>query len=52
MSRPSSKDAIYATPLADIGGFVFDSKVADVFPDMLERSVPGYHSDCTEWFAS
>ena len=44
MSRPSSKDAIYATPLADIGGFVFDSKVADVFPDMLERSVPGYHS--------
>lgn len=30
--------------MADIGGFVFDSKVADVFPDMLERSVPGYLS--------
>ena len=44
MNSPSPKDSLYATPMADIGGFVFDSKVADVFPDMLERSVPGYRS--------
>ena len=44
MSHNPAKDSIYATPLADVGGFVFDQKVADVFPDMLERSVPGYKS--------
>ena len=44
MSNRAAKDSIYATPLADVGGFVFDQKVADVFPDMLKRSVPGYQS--------
>ena len=44
MSNHAAKDSIYATPIADIGGFVFDQQVADVFPDMLERSVPGYQS--------
>ncbi len=35
-------DTIYSTPLNEIVDFKFDEKVADVFPDMLQRSVPGY----------
>jgi tRNA (cmo5U34)-methyltransferase len=35
-------DAIYAAPLADIIDFHFDERVAEVFPDMIQRSVPGY----------
>lgn len=35
-------DNIYATPIARITDFVFDEKVADVFTDMVSRSVPGY----------
>jgi tRNA (cmo5U34)-methyltransferase len=37
-----TKDSIYASPLAEIEAFKFDAKVADVFPDMIQRSVPGY----------
>ncbi len=36
------KDQIYARPLEQIDGFKFDEKVAQVFPDMIRRSVPGY----------
>jgi tRNA (cmo5U34)-methyltransferase len=36
------QDTIYASPLNEIVDFQFDEKVADVFPDMLHRSVPGY----------
>ncbi len=36
------QDAIYATPLSGIIDFQFDERVADVFPDMIQRSVPGY----------
>lgn len=36
------KDAIYAAPLDEIIDFHFDEKVAEVFPDMIQRSVPGY----------
>jgi tRNA (cmo5U34)-methyltransferase len=36
------KDSIYANPLGDIGAFQFDEKVVSVFPDMIQRSVPGY----------
>lgn len=36
------KDTLYASPLGDIDGFKFDSSVVDVFPDMIQRSVPGY----------
>ncbi|MCC5851492.1 MAG: carboxy-S-adenosyl-L-methionine synthase CmoA [Alkalimonas sp.] len=39
-----SKDQIYAEPLAHIQDFRFDEQVADVFPDMIQRSVPGYQS--------
>jgi tRNA (cmo5U34)-methyltransferase len=35
-------DNIYANPLAQVGPFVFDQTVVDVFPDMIKRSVPGY----------
>lgn len=31
-------------PLNQVGDFVFDDKVVDVFPDMIARSVPGYGS--------
>lgn len=37
-------DQIYSKPLTQVGQFVFDDSVADVFPDMIARSVPGYSS--------
>lgn len=36
------KDNLYTKPLQQIGDFVFDDKVARVFPDMINRSVPAY----------
>ncbi|OXY81958.1 carboxy-S-adenosyl-L-methionine synthase CmoA [Oceanimonas doudoroffii] len=36
------KDHIFAAPIDRLGDFCFDHKVADVFPDMIKRSVPGY----------
>jgi tRNA (cmo5U34)-methyltransferase len=36
------QDAIYASPLDEIIDFRFDERVVDVFPDMIQRSVPGY----------
>lgn len=41
------KDRIYSNPLANIANFRFDAQVADVFADMIERSVPGYQSIIT-----
>ncbi|CAM3907957.1 carboxy-S-adenosyl-L-methionine synthase CmoA [Rheinheimera salexigens] len=38
------KDSIYAAPLGEVQDFRFDDQVADVFPDMIQRSVPGYHT--------
>jgi len=35
-------DAIYAAPLAEMIDFQFDERVVAVFPDMIQRSVPGY----------
>lgn len=35
-------DAIYSKPLDSIADFSFDHTVAQVFPDMIQRSVPGY----------
>ena len=37
-----NKDKIYVDPLTNIEAFRFDAAVADVFQDMIERSVPGY----------
>lgn len=37
-----NKDNIYANPLEQIVDFNFDEQVANVFADMINRSVPGY----------
>ena len=39
---PPKKDRIYADKLVEVHGFEFNEEVADVFPDMIRRSVPGY----------
>jgi tRNA (cmo5U34)-methyltransferase len=38
----SQTDSLYAEPRNEITGFVFDQRVAAVFPDMIRRSVPGH----------
>ncbi|MGF1806177.1 carboxy-S-adenosyl-L-methionine synthase CmoA, partial [Aliivibrio sifiae] len=35
-------DTIFSTPIDKIGDFTFDERVAEVFPDMIQRSIPGY----------
>ncbi|MGB0835588.1 MAG: carboxy-S-adenosyl-L-methionine synthase CmoA [Psychrobium sp.] len=40
-------DNIYAAPLDKLGDFQFDQQVAQVFPDMIKRSVPGYSNIIT-----
>jgi len=42
-----NKDQIYSESMANIANFNFDAQVADVFSDMIERSVPGYRSIIT-----
>ncbi len=42
MNVKSEKDRLYADPLKVTADFVFDERVAAVFPDMIQRSVPGY----------
>ncbi|WP_258807239.1 carboxy-S-adenosyl-L-methionine synthase CmoA [Pseudidiomarina sp. CB1] len=45
MSKFDSKpDAIFAEPLTQVSDFAFDQRVVEVFPDMINRSVPGYQS--------
>lgn len=36
------RDLVYRQPLSHVGDFRFDATVADVFADMIARSVPGY----------
>jgi len=36
------KDTIYESEMPGPGDFVFDDRVVSVFPDMINRSVPGY----------
>ncbi len=38
----ANKDTIFSAPIDKIGDFTFDERVAEVFPDMIQRSVPGY----------
>jgi hypothetical protein len=38
----SKTDRIYAERSSKVAEFKFDDAVAEVFPDMIERSVPGY----------
>lgn len=42
MSKGDAKDRVYAAPQDELSPFEFDDRVADVFPDMIRRSVPGY----------
>ena len=42
MSKQANKDTVYAAPRSSVEAFQFDAQVAEVFQDMLERSVPGY----------
>jgi tRNA (cmo5U34)-methyltransferase len=39
MTKP---DTLYSTPHASLARFAFDEHVVEVFPDMIQRSVPGY----------
>lgn len=43
----SSKDTIFSAPVEKLGDFTFDESVAEVFPDMIQRSVPGYSNIIT-----
>ena len=38
----SNRDTIFSAPIEQMGNFTFDERVAEVFPDMLQRSIPGY----------
>ena len=38
----NNQDTIYATEQNSINDFTFDKSVVEVFPDMIQRSVPGY----------
>ncbi len=38
----SRQDSIFSEPMGQISPFSFDDSVASVFPDMIQRSVPGY----------
>ena len=40
-SSSQTRDSIFAELMLP-GDFVFDEKVANVFEDMINRSVPGY----------
>ncbi|MYJ74654.1 MAG: carboxy-S-adenosyl-L-methionine synthase CmoA [Gammaproteobacteria bacterium] len=42
-TSPSPRDRLFATPGQRVD-FAFDKAVADVFPDMIRRSVPGYET--------
>jgi tRNA (cmo5U34)-methyltransferase len=44
VNRLVPEDRLYSVPLNRVGDFEFDDEVADVFPDMIRRSVPGYAS--------
>ncbi len=39
-----TKDTLYASPIGAASSFKFDQSVVNVFPDMIERSVPGYQA--------
>lgn len=38
----SARDTLFSTPIQKLGDWTFDEKVAEVFPDMVQRSIPGY----------
>ncbi len=40
----SKQDTLYSSPLGLVNSFKFDQSVVRVFPDMIQRSVPGYQT--------
>jgi len=42
MSEKGGKDRVFARALSDVKAFEFNDTVANVFHDMISRSVPGY----------
>ena len=38
----SDRDTLFSALIARLGDWTFDERVAEVFPDMIQRSVPGY----------
>lgn len=42
MNAVKDRDTLFSHPLDKLVDFNFDEKVANVFPDMINRSVPGY----------
>lgn len=34
----SQRDVIFSAPIEKMGDFTFDERVAEVFPDMIQRS--------------
>ena len=38
------QDTLYSSPIASVNSFKFDRSVVNVFPDMIQRSVPGYQT--------
>ncbi len=38
----NQKDRLFDSEITRLGDFVFDDRVVSVFPDMINRSVPGY----------
>jgi tRNA (cmo5U34)-methyltransferase len=41
-ARMRHKDRLFTSKMTHPGDFVFDDRVVSVFPDMINRSVPGY----------
>ena len=41
---PLAQDKLYATKKSSLNKFSFNEQVVDVFPDMINRSVPGYQN--------
>ncbi|BDH45434.1 carboxy-S-adenosyl-L-methionine synthase [Salmonella enterica subsp. enterica serovar Choleraesuis] len=37
-----NRDTLFSAPIDKLGDWTFDERVAEVFPDMIQRSVPGY----------
>ncbi len=38
------QDTLYSSPIGPVKSFKFDQSVVNVFPDMIQRSVPGYQT--------
>ncbi|KMJ43528.1 carboxy-S-adenosyl-L-methionine synthase CmoA [Xenorhabdus khoisanae] len=38
----NQRDSLFSAPIANLGDWNFDERVAEVFPDMVKRSIPGY----------